>query len=614
MNKTLIQIPIRKLLIIIIACIFAFLFAHIPDQNVNAACNGGQITGAYYSTVCTPEKCNPNIQFNCKCVETCEGVTLLSEFCSDYTIPWACNDLSFSGMDCGNKGSCSWSGPIPPTNTPTTGPLTPTITPTTGTPTPTPTLGPTTPPECPADYPFVCTNGGRCCRATLENCSCGQTACSAPATCANNAGTQDHSCAAENKTTCSNSGWCGTTSAGQSAADNHCTAWVDAMNPGHTSQCCGALIPTPTPINNPIGFHDDATCQASWGWTCDADDPKQPLEIHMYLDGPAGSGATGWSGISAGVIREQAVADLCGGNPAHGFSWPIPDSLIDGQTHQLYAYAINIGSSGSNQLLSGSPQSITCIPGPWYKLSGASLYKNGAIDNFIPANPLAFDGTDTTERQLIIRGTNPTTQEGVVLPGSYAYLGTGAELSTNQWGRTYYTRSTTYLSNINSFIEYVKLRKKFKVITDLSQMESDTINLLIGNVTISTPGQIKGSVDNAVLLVQGNITLDINNKFNPSKKSLALIATGNIDIRSQVKEIHGILIANTIDIASDGPTTGELKVIGNLITTSDIDATGLKRVRTEWRQPSLFVQFDPNKYIDLLLFLSTIIQEGRTIE
>ncbi len=370
------------------------------------------------------------------------------------------------------------------------------------------------------------------------------------------------------------------------------------------------LVATIPPI---VGRHDDANCSTTWGWACDPDDYSKPLGVDLCIDGDRSSGSCGGP-FSAGVLRAD-VASSCGGNPNHGFSIPIPDILRDGLPHTLYIYAKNIGA-GTDQLLSNSPRTITCIPDPWYKLSGASLYKNGSIDNFIPANPLAFDGTDTIERQLIVRGTNPPriTQEGVVLSSSYVNLGTSVEISTNQWGRANYTRTSTYLSNLNSFIEYIKLRKKFKVITNVTQMESGTINLLIGNVTISNPGQINGSIDNAVLLVQGNITLDINNQFNPSNNSLALIATGNIDIHSRVREIHGILIANTIDISYDGPSTRELKVMGNLITTNDIDAIGLKRNRTEWRQPSLFIQFDPNMYVDLLIPLSTIIQEGRTIE
>jgi len=375
----------------------------------------------------------------------------------------------------------------------------------------------------------------------------------------------------------------------------------------------------------PVGYHEPnpatiPSCEQVTGWTCDGDKFDQPLDVHIY------DGATFLAATTASVNREPAVGAQCGGFVNHGFSWVIPDTLKDGVDHNLHVYAINIDQSGTpnwpsspNPLLTWSPHIINCTPDPWYKLQGASLYKNGAVNNFIPVALQAYDTDDTTDRFLIVRGTNPprATQEGVVISGSNIYQG-GAQVSTNQWRRQNYTRSLGYLGNINSFIEYVKLRKKFVVITSLADMESNTINIFNGNVDIGTtnPGQINGSITNAVLLATGNINLDAPlNTFNPGGNSIALIAAGTININSSVQLINGVLIASQVNLSSDvNPSTRELKINGNLITTNDLDSPLLKRDRTIWQRPSLFVVFNPNMYVNLMTHLSTIIQEGRQLQ
>lgn len=103
----------------------------------------------------------------------------------------------------------------------------------------------------------------------------------------------------------------------------------------------------------PQGNFDGANCSVSTGWTCDADDFNQALDVHFYADEVL-VGST-----RADQVREPAVGALCGGNSAHGFSFSTPATLKDGVAHTLSAYAINIGPAGPNPQL-GSPQTITC--------------------------------------------------------------------------------------------------------------------------------------------------------------------------------------------------------------------------------------------------------------
>jgi len=120
----------------------------------------------------------------------------------------------------------------------------------------------------------------------------------------------------------------------------------------------------------PIGYFDYAKCDNFVGWTCDADDYSKPLDVHFYYDGPVGTGKFVGSTV-ANVTREAAVGNGCGGKTAHGFKMPSPDILKDGQSHKIYAYAIN-NLGGVNPLLGSSTMKCSCVPG---QVSGCMVCK-----------------------------------------------------------------------------------------------------------------------------------------------------------------------------------------------------------------------------------------------
>lgn len=105
----------------------------------------------------------------------------------------------------------------------------------------------------------------------------------------------------------------------------------------------------------PEGYFDSATCDSFSGWTKDPD-TTAPIDVHFYADGPSGTG-TFIGGTSANIYR----GDLLYSDKNHGFSFPAPESLKDGQTHQIYVYALD-DQGGTNPLLTNSPQSIQCAP------------------------------------------------------------------------------------------------------------------------------------------------------------------------------------------------------------------------------------------------------------
>jgi hypothetical protein len=126
----------------------------------------------------------------------------------------------------------------------------------------------------------------------------------------------------------------------------------------------GSSPPPPPPPPPPVGGHDpkgwldsvDANGVA-YGWACDPDSYAAALEVRFYLDGAPGTGSF-LGNPTASLTRESAVGDACGGSRNHGFAFTLPQSVHDGQAHQLYAYAVNIGD-GNNAQLSDSPKSFT---------------------------------------------------------------------------------------------------------------------------------------------------------------------------------------------------------------------------------------------------------------
>ena len=124
------------------------------------------------------------------------------------------------------------------------------------------------------------------------------------------------------------------------------------------------------PVVSPKGNQDGASCDTTWGWACDPDNYAAPLYVDFY-EGTASTG-TYLGSIVADAAGESGVAGQCGGYPNHRFYFPIPESLKNGAPHTIYAYAINIGSTGVTTLLSYSPKTITCNPTCTVSFSPAS--------------------------------------------------------------------------------------------------------------------------------------------------------------------------------------------------------------------------------------------------
>jgi len=119
-------------------------------------------------------------------------------------------------------------------------------------------------------------------------------------------------------------------------------------------QCPGAqltfIITVQVQPEAPVGNIDSWTCTDLKGWTFDPNDPSRSLNVYVYVNGPAGSGAPGRRYL-ANVYRADvdAAYNITGD---HGFKIdPSTDSFLQtyvssGNSFTVYVYAIGVNSFG----------------------------------------------------------------------------------------------------------------------------------------------------------------------------------------------------------------------------------------------------------------------------
>ena len=251
----------------------------------------------------------------------------------------------------------------------------------------------------------------------------------------------------------------------------------------------------------------------------------------------------------------------------------------------------------TNQCGTTVPQACNTSACPaWTKLKDSSFISTNSLFNMISLTPSAYDVDDTTEQFLIV-GTSGLAA-APALDIDISNVSPTAKTGSPEYKVIYTPES--YSLTPSSFLSYVKARKEYKVITDLSEITGSGIYVYNGNVAISSNVNPFDQPYKIVLIVAGTVTVSSapDNTFTPAGTAAIVASTINFD--SSMTEAQGIFIGNNI---STGINAAQgLKIVGNLVAQASFSNS---REWTTTSRPSLFIVFDQTKYIDLLSYLST---------
>ena len=104
---------------------------------------------------------------------------------------------------------------------------------------------------------------------------------------------------------------------------------------------------------DPQGSFDGINSGQANGWAYDADEPATKLQVEFYDGGPKGTGT-----LVDTATADKPRRDLIGlPFEDHAFKHPLPASVIDGESHAIWAHAVNVGA-GADKTLNNSPHLI----------------------------------------------------------------------------------------------------------------------------------------------------------------------------------------------------------------------------------------------------------------
>jgi hypothetical protein len=235
----------------------------------------------------------------------------------------------------------------------------------------------------------------------------------------------------------------------------------------------------------------------------------------------------------------------------------------------------------------------------YYKVKNGSYQSHAGASSLFPGTITPFDSDDYAEKSLLIGDSvGNYDQVGTFTSAGTAALGNGSS-SQKGWASESYSPSTPL--DYSRFTDYVRSRKEYQTITAIDQLSGTKMNVYTGDLTIDDTNKSIFDTANTVLLVNGTVSYNTT-EFKPTKNSAIIAKRINFYSGSTfVTEAHGIFIGDTIDL---GISTDPLKIVGNLASTGvPIDST--KRARANKQQPSLFIVFKPDAFLNMLEQLST---------
>lgn len=254
--------------------------------------------------------------------------------------------------------------------------------------------------------------------------------------------------------------------------------------------------------------------------------------------------------------------------------------------------------------------------GPWFKLKNASFSRQTDLLNLIPDPATSFDNG---VEDLVCHDTNLPSYRCMLSREAGAGISTGsinlnnAPISHRGWKQD--NANVSLDLSPTEYLEYVKSKKKYKIITknDLTNFSPD--ETLTSDVVyiLDNPGSSPIKLDDRsfedqtlpfVLIFDGDVRIDDN--ITPLESvSASIIVTGSLGISTRVDKLHGIYYTNTLDFTYDNPNyPNPLMIKGNIIAYEATN-TMIKRVNSPISKPGIFVDFDTKPYTDLWPLLTT---------
>jgi hypothetical protein len=244
----------------------------------------------------------------------------------------------------------------------------------------------------------------------------------------------------------------------------------------------------------------------------------------------------------------------------------------------------------------------------YFKLKNVIYQTKSEINSPFPVSALPYD-TDDTDGSYLIIGDSAAAygSVGSALSSESLVLGNG-QVSRKSWSNGTYNAGLSL--SATRYIDYIRSRKEYQTINSLANLSSEKVNVWSGDLTIDSGNITSFDNKNVILVVTGTLSFNTAT-YNPTNGSTAFVAK-TINMYKDttfVSEARGIFLADTINL---GTSTEPLKVTGNMSSTANAIATGTRR-RDDGRKPSLFVVFDPQVYMELLPYFSTVTYEWKEV-
>jgi hypothetical protein len=137
---------------------------------------------------------------------------------------------------------------------------------------------------------------------------------------------------------------------------------------GQTAASCPVPNLVPGGVPNYGGNFDGVGCEYIDGWAWDWYQPLLPVSVDVFADGVK------LATISANLYRDSLAhtgdPNFYYGNGYHAFRYTLPSYLLDGNSH-----TINLRYAGTNQELSNSPRTFSCLAAFQGNHDGSSCYE-----------------------------------------------------------------------------------------------------------------------------------------------------------------------------------------------------------------------------------------------